>query len=162
MLSLAGKSRNNIVNFARFIALARNKAGDFFEVNMKSVSDENMKARYRKVRVNGKQMSLHRHIAELKIGRALLPNEVVHHVNGNKLDNRPENLEVMSASEHARLENIGKKLSDEHKEKVSRSLIGNKRALGYKHTQETKEVIGLKSKEARKRKFWSTRKKSGS
>ena len=36
-------------------------------------------------------------------GRYLKENEVVHHINENKLDNRPENLEVMTASEHIKL-----------------------------------------------------------
>lgn len=45
----------------------------------------------------------HRVVAEREIGRALLPNEVVHHINGYKTDNRPENLEVMTRAEHASL-----------------------------------------------------------
>lgn len=127
---------------------------------MKNVSDENMKARYRKIRVNGIQMSLHRYIAEVKIGRKLLPNEVVHHINGDKLDNRPENLEVMSASEHSRLENVGKVLSDEHKEKVRKSLIGNKRRLGIPHSESVKAQIAESVKKIRALTFWSTKKKS--
>lgn len=46
---------------------------------------------------------LHRIIVENSIDRLLTNKEVVHHKNGNKFDNRFENLEVMSHSEHAKL-----------------------------------------------------------
>lgn len=42
-------------------------------------------------------------VAEKKIGRYLTDDEVVHHINGRKGDNRPENLAVMTKSEHAKL-----------------------------------------------------------
>ena len=45
----------------------------------------------------------HRLVAEGKIGRYLENDEVVHHINENKHDNRPENLQVMSNSDHVKL-----------------------------------------------------------
>ena len=42
----------------------------------------------------------HRQVAELAMGRPLAEGEIVHHKDGNKLNNVPENLEVMTQSEH--------------------------------------------------------------
>lgn len=44
----------------------------------------------------------HREVAEQVIGRRLKRWEVVHHINGRRDDNRPENLCVMSRQDHDR------------------------------------------------------------
>lgn len=48
-------------------------------------------------------VKLHRDIIEKKLGRRLDPSEVVHHKDGNKLNNDIDNLEVMSRGDHSRL-----------------------------------------------------------
>lgn len=46
---------------------------------------------------------VHREVMEATIGRPLAKTELVHHKNGKTNDNRPENLQIVSSSEHARI-----------------------------------------------------------
>lgn len=69
-------------------------------------------SKYKKITLeDGRKAWAHRVIAEQLLGRKLSPDEIVHHINGDKSDNSPDNLAVMTRQEHARL----------HKDKINRS-----------------------------------------
>lgn len=60
-----------------------------------------LKSKYRTVSTLDGTVLEHRLVMEQHLGRKLEPWEQVHHVNRDRFDNRVENLEVLSSSEHA-------------------------------------------------------------
>ena len=52
---------------------------------------------------NGDWQYTHRRTAEKKVGGKIGKGRVVHHRDGNKRNNRPANLQVMSRSAHSKL-----------------------------------------------------------
>lgn len=64
------------------------------------------KAEYKRTSWGDLKRPLHRVLMEGFLGRKLTKDELVHHKNGDKHDNRIENLEVMTAPDHGRLHNL--------------------------------------------------------
>ena len=84
-LNLPGHSAGHKAPHLTRLNRLRNPAGSLYQ-NDKSVDS-----------------TIYRRIAEKSIGRKLKSSEVVHHINGDRTDNRIANLQVMSKREHHKL-----------------------------------------------------------
>ena len=77
---------------------------------------------YKALKVNGKRIDEHRFVAIQHWGEDAVRGMDVHHKNGNKLDNRIENLELLPRSEHVSKHFKGKPLSEHHIKKTKQGL----------------------------------------
>lgn len=65
---------------------------------------------------DGSRMLEHRFIMEAYLGRKILPEEIVHHVDGNGLNNSIDNLELQSIISHNRFH--GKEKTEKANEEI--------------------------------------------
>lgn len=66
---------------------------------------------YKHINVNGERVYEHRYVMEKHLGRKLTFNETIHHIDGNKSNNKRKNLELLSRSDHTRQNPLKHKVS---------------------------------------------------
>lgn len=67
---------------------------------------------YLKIKINGEWVMQHRGVMENTLGRPLGRHEHVHHINGRRDDNRPENLELWAIKKGSKKDPAGQRVHD--------------------------------------------------
>ena len=109
-LTTKGKSINNknqvileCINCKKHFSIRRSRLGvrKFCSRDCDKNNRFVHKGDYKRISLGkGKYIYEHRHIMEQHINRKLLTSELVHHINGNKRDNRIENLAITDRRSH--------------------------------------------------------------
>lgn len=89
-------------------------------------------------RARGGKILQHRLVMECLLGRLLEPDEMVHHRNECRWDNRPKNLEVMTRAEHLRIH-----APDRVRKRVMPTEDEVRQALVGRSTREAAEHLGV-------------------
>lgn len=86
-------------------SLGRSRSAKFCSTRCYHLSQGTDNRRYVQVSRGGQRIYEHRWVMQQHVGRPLLTTEHVHHINGDRRDNRLENLLLCLAREHRRLHN---------------------------------------------------------
>lgn len=99
---------------------------------------------YKRMRVKGRLIDRHRYVMEHHLGRRLSSDEIVHHINGDPTDDRIENLELTTRSEHAKM-HVTDELVSRIKKLDSTRFSPGKTACVKLDAQQVKEIRALLS-----------------
>ena len=99
-----------------------------------------MKTEYGKFHINKqgyyvKNIYLHNLVWVNFYGKPVPKGYVIHHINGDKTDNRIQNLQCVESRAHTSFHSRGKKKSKETRAKLSESK------KGFRHSEETKQKL---------------------
>lgn len=109
-----GKSRKFTANHIAAISQARAKWGEENAIGLSTKPSG-----YREhTRGEHKGRSEHVVAMEKRLGRRLLPDEHVHHIDGDKLNNSDNNLALVTRSGHARLHRLQDKMNKTERERA--------------------------------------------
>lgn len=120
---------------SRSCAMVARNAGKVADYSIDTLSDKKPAAwksaqGYKVLKVDGKKVLEHRVVVEQKIGRRLLPSERVHHINGVRDDNRPENLELWISKGSSKKDPAGQRLEDLKAEFLALLSEGERSRIG--------------------------------
>ena len=108
--------------------------------------DSELRSDYRSLRVGGRVRETHRYVMEQKLGRKLLRTEIVHHIDGNKLNNNPDNLELMTLVEHTRMHYNNGDYVALHSPEARRKSQAGVAAYYATHPYKTAKAVLMKDK----------------
>lgn len=105
LAEIAGVSESAILYWMKELDIDRREGYRFDVVNRATYCHHGLGypkwSAYHRSSSTNEDVLVHRLLAVSKFGFDAVADSIVHHKNGVKWDNRPENIEVMSQSEHA-------------------------------------------------------------